>query len=90
MNVTGRSIMALKITAMKPALSGSLLAAALCASATAMAGGRQDAAATRIVVAEYLRAVPSEPTRACKRVCVKSKSEGNRSAPMCLQWKTVC
>jgi hypothetical protein len=26
----------------------------------------------------------------CKRVCVKSKSEGNKAAPQCVQWKTIC
>jgi hypothetical protein len=83
-------ITAPQITVMKLALAGGLLAAALSASAAAMAGGQQDATGSRIVVAEYLRAAPSEPAAHCKRVCVKSKSEGNQAAPMCLQWKTVC
>jgi hypothetical protein len=56
----------------------------------ASASAQQYSSSARFVVAEYMRAAPSEPTRACKRVCVKSKSEGNKAAPMCLQWKTVC
>jgi hypothetical protein len=71
------------------------LAVLLIAAAAALAAEPGSAgappASSRFVVAEYMRAVPAGPTAVrCKRVCVKSKSEGNRGAPMCLQWRTVC
>ncbi len=56
----------------------------------AMAGGGQGGA--RIVVAEYMRAVPAGPTDAhhCARICVKARDMGGKAEPVCVQWQKVC
>jgi hypothetical protein len=57
------------------------------AARMAMASGEQHAGS-----AHYMRAVPAGPLaqHPCRRACVKSKSEGKKAAPMCLQWQSVC
>jgi uncharacterized membrane-anchored protein len=73
-------------------LGGALVVCALAASAAAMAQGQQSSTSSRLVVAEYLRAVPAGPTavRHCKRVCVKAGRGTDKVPAQCLQWKTVC
>jgi hypothetical protein len=59
----------------------------LFAFAPAMAGSQPDNA--RIVVAEYMRAVPAGSAGHCTRVCVKAKAR-DKAEPICVEWKKVC
>lgn len=70
---------------------GTSLAIPLLAAVAAPAAP-SNAASAPIVVAEYMRAVPSGPSpmRHCKRVCVKSTGGTATHRPHCVQWQTVC
>jgi hypothetical protein len=50
-----------------------------------------NATASPIVVAAYMRAVPSSSSAIrCRRVCVKSGRGSPTHPPVCLQWRLVC
>jgi hypothetical protein len=68
------------------------LAVWVLAATSATAPASQSAGNSRIVAAEYMRAVPAGPTgaRACKKVCIKSGDGIATRPPRCLQWQTVC
>ncbi len=70
---------------------GAALATSLLAAAAAPAAP-SNAASTPIVVAQYMRAVPSgpSPVRHCRRVCVKSEGGTATHEGHCVQWQTVC
>jgi hypothetical protein len=69
-------------------LTAACLIIPLTALAPAMAGGQP--ASGRIVVAEYMRAVPAGTANHCTRVCVKARDMGGKAAPVCVEWKKVC
>ncbi len=68
-------------------LASGALILALLASTAVMASGRH-----HVTPAQYMRAVPagSGGLPPCRRVCVKSKSEGKKAAPICVKWTSVC
>jgi hypothetical protein len=69
-----------------------VLAVALVASAATLSGSQQPSSGGRLVVAEYMRAVPAGPTdpHHCARVCVKARDMGGKAEPVCVEWKRVC
>ncbi len=73
-------------------LCGAALAAWTLSAAVTTAPAAQSVGNSPIVVAEYMRAVPSgpSPVRHCKRVCVKSEGGTATHEGHCVQWQTVC
>jgi hypothetical protein len=73
-------------------ICGVTLAVWAVAATSATAPASQSAGNSRIVVAEYMRAVPAGPAgaHACKKVCIKSGGGTATHPPHCLHWQTVC
>ena len=74
----------------RPLLSVAILA--LAAAAAATASDPQNSSSARFMLAQYMRVVPAGPTDAqhCARVCVKTRSAGDKAEPVCVEWKKVC
>jgi hypothetical protein len=70
------------------------LAAALAMSIAAPTANGAESPSSEIPFAgppDFAFGGPSaRPRIACRRICVKTRSQGNRGAPMCIQWRSVC